>query len=151
MSAGYVLYLQWEAMLISYLASRNIILPFVDVESLLKDSDYQIAVWKYILSLIYSFVYMYRGFLFNIMMVSKNIFMQCNSFIYGSLRSRLFKVLVFNSMSRNGFIHLFGIIKWFDFIQKWDFYNIFITIKAHKIPTFFDIWLKFGEVNSPKY
>ena len=44
----------------------------------------------------------------------------------------------FYSMSRIGFIHLFGIIKWLDFIQKWDFYNIFIT-KKH---TFFYIWPK---------
>ena len=49
-----------------------------------------------------------------------------------------FKGPVFNSTSRNGFIHLFGIIKWLDFIQKWDFYNIFIT-KKH---TFLYIWPK---------
>ena len=34
-------------------------------------------------------------------------------------------------MSRNGFIHLFGIIKWINCIQKWDFYKIFIRKKAH--------------------
>ena len=44
LSTGYILYLLWEAMLISYLSAPNIILPFEDIESLVKDSDYQVAV-----------------------------------------------------------------------------------------------------------
>ena len=46
----------------------------------------------------------------------------------------------FYSMSRIGFIHLFGIIKWLDFIQKWDFYNTFITKKAHIFFIFGQNW-----------
>ena len=45
----------------------------------------------------------------------------------------------FDSMSRIGFIHLFGIIKWLDFTHKWDFYNIFIT-KKHTFFTFGQKW-----------
>ena len=56
----------------------------------------------------------------------------------------------FDSMSRNGFIHLFGIIKWLDFIQKWDFHlekwDIYYE-KAH----IFDIWQEIEALNSPKY
>ena len=60
------------------------------------------------------------------------------------------KGIVFESGSRNGFIHLFGIIKWMNFIQKWDFHlekwDIYYE-KAH----IFDIWYEIGEFNSPKY
>ena len=41
---GFILYLLWEAMLISYLGQRNIILPFDGVESLMMKSDFGIAV-----------------------------------------------------------------------------------------------------------
>ena len=62
-----------------------------------------------------------------------------------SVPNRLFKVLVFDSMSRNGFIHLFGIIKWLDFIQKWDFhwiFNNFISITIATSVTFGRKWNK---------
>ena len=39
-----VLYLHWDSMLISFLAKRNTVLPFTDVESLLRTTDYQIVV-----------------------------------------------------------------------------------------------------------
>ena len=44
MSFAFVLYLIWEAMLISYLAKRTVILPFTGLQSLLDQSDYKIAV-----------------------------------------------------------------------------------------------------------
>ena len=34
-------------------------------------------------------------------------------------------------MTRNGTIRIYRIIKWINFIQKWDFYKIFIRKKAH--------------------
>ena len=40
----FLIFLHWEAMLISFLAKRNIVLPFTDVQSLLEESDTQIAV-----------------------------------------------------------------------------------------------------------
>ena len=42
---GFALYLLWEARLISSLAERNIILPFVGFESLMLKSDYKIVVY----------------------------------------------------------------------------------------------------------
>ena len=44
MGFGFLLYLQWEAMLISYLAKREITLPFNDMSSLVTKSDFKIAV-----------------------------------------------------------------------------------------------------------
>ena len=44
MIIGFVLYLHWEARLISYLAARDVIKPFADIQGLLRDSDFQIAV-----------------------------------------------------------------------------------------------------------
>ena len=41
---GAVLYLHWEAMLISYLATRVITLPFNGIETLLAQSDFKIAL-----------------------------------------------------------------------------------------------------------
>lgn len=41
---GYVLYLLWEAMLISYLSDRTTILPFTDIATLLSKSDYKIGL-----------------------------------------------------------------------------------------------------------
>ena len=43
-AVGFMLYLQWEAMLISYLSARRTLMPFQDVESLLRNTDYQIYV-----------------------------------------------------------------------------------------------------------
>ena len=40
-----IIYWNWEAMLISYLSTRVIALPFHGVESLFDKSDYQIALW----------------------------------------------------------------------------------------------------------
>ena len=40
-----IIYWNWEAMLISYLATRVIILPFDGVASLIDKSNFQIAVW----------------------------------------------------------------------------------------------------------
>ena len=57
---------------------------------------------------------------------------------------------VFDSVSRIGTIHIYRIIKWTNFIQKWDFHldkrDIYYE-KAH----IFDIWHEIGELNSPKY
>ena len=39
-----LLYWHWEAMLISYLATRKIVLPFNNVEELVKKSNYKIAI-----------------------------------------------------------------------------------------------------------
>ena len=44
MGFGFLLYLQWEAMLISYLAKREITLPFKDMTSLVTKSEFKIAV-----------------------------------------------------------------------------------------------------------
>lgn len=41
---GAVLYWHWEAMLISYLATRVITLPFNGIETLLSQSDFNIAL-----------------------------------------------------------------------------------------------------------
>ena len=44
MGFGFLLYLQWEAMLISYLARRTINLPFNGIPTLITKSDFKIAV-----------------------------------------------------------------------------------------------------------
>ena len=44
MVASLLLYWHWEAMLISYLATRKILLPFNNVEELVKTSNYKIAI-----------------------------------------------------------------------------------------------------------
>ena len=44
MFAGFLLYLLWEAMLISYLSMRTMILPFNSLETLVSKSDYDIAL-----------------------------------------------------------------------------------------------------------
>ena len=44
MGFGFLLYLQWEAMLISYLARRTINLPFNSIPTLITKSDFKIAV-----------------------------------------------------------------------------------------------------------
>ena len=46
MLAGFLIYKYWEAMLTASLMARKINLPFMDVETLLQNSDYQIAVSK---------------------------------------------------------------------------------------------------------
>ncbi len=38
-----MLYKHWEAMLVSYLATRVIVLPFTNIETLVKDSNYRIS------------------------------------------------------------------------------------------------------------
>ena len=48
MIIGFMLYLHWEARLISYLAVRDVIKPFADIQGLLRDSDFQIAVSLYV-------------------------------------------------------------------------------------------------------
>ena len=40
-----LIYYYWEAMLVSYLAARIIVLPFTGIETLMADSEYLIAVW----------------------------------------------------------------------------------------------------------
>ena len=44
MVASLLLYWHWEAMLISYLATRKIVLPFDNMEGLVKTSNYKIAI-----------------------------------------------------------------------------------------------------------
>ena len=44
MLAAFLLYLQWEAMLITYLSTRVIVMPFRSVQELLDATDYQIVV-----------------------------------------------------------------------------------------------------------
>ena len=44
MAFGFLLYLQWEAMLISYLATRVIVLPFDGISSLVENSDFKIGL-----------------------------------------------------------------------------------------------------------
>ena len=56
------------------------------------------------------------------------------------------KVLVFDSMSRNGTIRIYRIIKWLDLIEKWDFYQVFIWKKAH----IFVYLAKIGGVKFPE-
>ena len=59
-------------------------------------------------------------------------------------QSKGFRVPVFESGSRIGTLHLYRIIKWMNFIQKWDFQlqiKIFIT-KKH---TFFRFGMKLAK------
>ena len=44
MAFGFLLYLLWEAMLISYLARRVINIPFNDISTLVTKTDFKIAV-----------------------------------------------------------------------------------------------------------
>ena len=44
MLAAFILYLQWEAMLITYLSTRVIVMPFRSVQELLDATDYQIVI-----------------------------------------------------------------------------------------------------------
>ena len=44
MLAAFLLYLQWEAMLITYLSTRVIVMPFRSVQELLDATDYQIVI-----------------------------------------------------------------------------------------------------------
>ena len=44
MGFGFLLYLQWEAMLISYLARKVINIPFNDISTLVTKTDFKIAV-----------------------------------------------------------------------------------------------------------
>ena len=46
MLAGIVIYYYWEAMLISYLSTRFISLPFTDIRGLVENSDFKIALIK---------------------------------------------------------------------------------------------------------
>ena len=41
---GFMLYLQWEAMLISYLATRNTVLPFDSLQSMLDNTDFALTM-----------------------------------------------------------------------------------------------------------
>ena len=41
---GFLLYLQWDAMLITYLSTRAMVLPFDNLISILEKSSHQIAV-----------------------------------------------------------------------------------------------------------
>ena len=43
MAAGTLVYYHWEAMIISYLAARNIVLPFRSLEELLGKSNYKVG------------------------------------------------------------------------------------------------------------
>ena len=44
MFAGVVIYYYWEAMLVSYLSTKIIVLPFTNIQELLKNSDYRIGL-----------------------------------------------------------------------------------------------------------
>ena len=44
MTASFILYYHWEAMLISYLATRKIVLPFNNMEELIDKTSFKIAV-----------------------------------------------------------------------------------------------------------
>ena len=46
MFAGIVIYYYWEAMLISYLSTRFISLPFTNIRGLVENSDFKIALIK---------------------------------------------------------------------------------------------------------
>ena len=44
MAFGFMLYLQWEAMLISYLAQRVTVIPFDSIPKLVADTDFKISL-----------------------------------------------------------------------------------------------------------
>ena len=44
MMAGFLLYMQWEAMLITYLSTRVVVLPFSDLKTLLETTNYIIVI-----------------------------------------------------------------------------------------------------------
>ena len=46
MLAGIVIYYYWEAMLISYLSTRFISLPFTNIRDLVENSDFKIGLLK---------------------------------------------------------------------------------------------------------
>ena len=46
MFAGVVIYYYWEAMLVSYLSTRFIVLPFTNIRELMENSDYRIGVTR---------------------------------------------------------------------------------------------------------
>ena len=46
MIAGMLIYYHWEAMLISYLSTRFVVLPFTNIRELVENSDYRIALMR---------------------------------------------------------------------------------------------------------
>ena len=46
MFAGLLIYYHWEAMLISYLSTRFVVLPFTNIRELVQNSDYRIALMR---------------------------------------------------------------------------------------------------------
>lgn len=44
MIAGVVVYYYWEAMLVSYLSTRFVVLPFTNIRELVENSDYKIGL-----------------------------------------------------------------------------------------------------------
>ena len=44
--AGLLIYYHWEAMLISYLSTRFVVLPFTNIRELVQNSDYRIALMR---------------------------------------------------------------------------------------------------------
>ena len=46
MFAGVVIYYYWEAMLVSYLSTRFIVLPFTNMKELLTNTDYRITMLR---------------------------------------------------------------------------------------------------------
>ena len=44
MFCGFLIYLHWEAMIITYLSTKVIVLPFKDLDSLYHSSNYKLAV-----------------------------------------------------------------------------------------------------------
>ena len=44
MIAGVIIYYHWEAMLISYLSTRFVVLPFTNIRELVENSNYRIGL-----------------------------------------------------------------------------------------------------------
>ena len=44
MSGAFIIYLQWEAMLITYLSTRVITLPYDSIDGLMENSDHKLAL-----------------------------------------------------------------------------------------------------------
>ena len=44
--AGLLIYYHWEAMLISYLSTRFVVVPFTNIRELVQNSDYRIALMR---------------------------------------------------------------------------------------------------------
>ena len=64
----YIIYLLWEAMIITYLTTRVITLPFFDLKSLLETSSYKIglgpgtsSVNNFKVSLVFSTLYIWTS------------------------------------------------------------------------------------------